>query len=212
MQHTLSRIHESLPLTARRAPPTLPFLLAYMSGLCGFFPATRYFIAPGLLPLVLFLFALFLTHDKTLSRKSIIVLCLAGFGYLAPALPDLTRSSNNIIYHIEEGKTSAVKGKIISPPRVLENRTYYMLELESFGTPPQRVNGIARVSVYKQHDIFKAGDRVGFDQVRLKIPRNFKNPGRFDYRLYLKSKGIDVTGTISKPETMKRSGRFDLPF
>ena len=29
------------PLTARQHPPILPFLLAYMSGLCGFFPATR---------------------------------------------------------------------------------------------------------------------------------------------------------------------------
>ena len=38
------------PLTARQHPPILPFLLAYMSGLCGFFPATRHFIAPGLLP------------------------------------------------------------------------------------------------------------------------------------------------------------------
>ncbi|MDE0848378.1 MAG: hypothetical protein OSA44_06170 [Nitrospinaceae bacterium] len=52
------------PLTARQHPPILPFLLAYMSGLCGFFPATRHFIAPGLLPLGLFLFALFLTHRK----------------------------------------------------------------------------------------------------------------------------------------------------
>jgi hypothetical protein len=26
------------PLTARQHPPILPFLLAYMSGLCGFFP------------------------------------------------------------------------------------------------------------------------------------------------------------------------------
>ena len=57
------------PLTARQHPPILPFLLAYMSGLCGFFPATRHFIAPGLLPLGLFLFALFLTHRKT--RESI---------------------------------------------------------------------------------------------------------------------------------------------
>ena len=102
------------PLTARQHPPILPFLLAYMSGLCGFFPATRHFIAPGLLPLGLFLFALFLTHRKT--RESIIVLFLAGFGYLVPALPDLTRPSNHILNHIQEGRTTVVLRKIIFVP------------------------------------------------------------------------------------------------
>ena len=69
-----------------------------------------------------------------------------------------------------------------------------------------------RVSLYKPHTPFAAGDRVRFNKIRLKIPRNFKNPGRFDYHLYLKSKGIDVTGNISRPETMERLDRFELPF
>ena len=198
------------PLTARQHPPILPFLLAYMSGLCGFFPATRHFIAPSLLPLGLFLFALFLTHRKT--RGSIIVLFLAGFGYLVPALPDLTRPSNHILNHIQEGRTTVVQGRLFSSPRVLADRTYYLLELESLGAPSIPVTGTVRVSIYKPHAIFKAGDRVRLNKIRLKIPRNFKNPGRFDYHLYLKSKGIDVTGNISRPETMERLGRFDLPF
>ena len=79
MPETLSQLKKLLPIgssvtlaAARRSPPLLPFLLAYMSGLCGFFPATRQFIVPGLLPLGFFLSALFLTHHKT--RKSFIVL------------------------------------------------------------------------------------------------------------------------------------------
>ncbi len=139
-----------------------------------------------------------------------IVLFLAGFGFLAPSFTDLTRPSNHILNHIEEGRTTAVEGRLVSTPRVLEDRTYYLLELESLGTRP--ITGTARVSVYKPHTVFKAGDRVRFNKIRLKIPRNFKNPGRFDYHLYLKSRGIDVTGNISRPETMERTGRFNLPF
>ena len=202
-----------LPPAARRPPPLLLFLLAYLSGLCAYFPATRFFIVPYLLPLGLFLLALFILHHKT--RKSvqeyIIVFFLAGFGCLAPALPDLTRPSNHILNQIQEGQTTVVQGKIFAPPRILEDRTYYLLELESLGSPPRVVSGTVRVSVYKPHTPFKAGDRVRFNKIRLKIPRNFKNPGRFDYHHYLKWRGIDVTGNISKIETMQRQGRFDLP-
>jgi competence protein ComEC len=208
----LTRVLEERPPLLERPPPILPFLLAYMSGLCVFFPATRQFIVPGSLPLCLFLFALYLVHHKArkLSLKSIVVLLLAGFGTLTPTLPELTRPANHILNHIQEGKTISVEGKIYSSPRVLVDRTYYLMELESLNT--QSISGTVRVSVYKPHTVFKAGDRVRFNKVRLKIPRNFKNPGRFDYHLYLKSRGIDVTGNISRPETMKRTGRFDLPF
>jgi competence protein ComEC len=210
MQQTLSQFNESLHPVVRRLPPLLPFLLAYMSGICGFFPATQTLIAPFLLPLSLFIIALYLTHFKT--QESIVVIVFAGFGYMAPALPDITRPANHILNHIQEGQTTAVKGKIFSPPLILEDRAYYLVELESLGIPSIPVIGTVRVSVYKPHTPFKAGDRVRFNKIRLKIPRNFKNPGRFDYHLYLKSKGIDVTGNISKPETMEQLGQFDLPF
>lgn len=206
----LTRVLEERPALLERPPPILPFLLAYMSGLCVFFPATRQFIVPGSLPLCLFLFALYLVHHKTRKLSSIVVLLLAGIGTLTPTFPELTRPSNHILNHIQEGKTTSVEGKIYSSPRVLTDRTYYLLELESLNTQP--ITGTVRVSVYKPHTVFKAGDRVRFNKIRLKIPRNFKNPGRFDYHLYLKSRGIDVTGIISRPETMEQVGRFDLPF
>ena len=121
----------------------------------------------------------------------------------------MTRPSNHILNHIQEGHTTSVTGRIISSPRILKDRTYYLLELESVDT--RSVTGMVRVSVYKPHTPFTAGDRVRFNKIRLKIPRNFKNPGRFDYHLYMTSRGIDVTGNISRPETMEQLGRFDLP-
>lgn len=163
----------SLPRITRRFPPLLPFLFAYMSGLCSFFPATRIFIFPFLLPLSLFLIALYATHHKI--REIIVVFILAVFGYIAPPIPKWTQPTNHILNQIQEGKTTVVQGKIFLPPRILEDRTYYLLELESLGTPLIPVTGTVRVSVYKSHTAFKAGDRVRFNKIRLKIPRNFKN-------------------------------------
>ena len=201
----------SLPSAVRH--PLLLFLLAYLSGLCIFFPTTRFFIAPYFLPLSLFLLALFILHYQTRKTTSqyILIFFLAGLGYLAPLLPDITRPSNHILNQIQEGQSTSVQGKIFAPPRILKDRTYYRLQLESLGTPPVATSGTVRVSVYKPHVPFKSGDRVRLHKIRLKIPRNFKNPGRFDYHHYLKWQGIDVTGNISRPETMEPLGQFDLP-
>ena len=206
-QNIISRVQKFSLL--EQPPPILPFLLAYLSGVCIYFPPTREFIVPGSLPLCLFFSSLFLIH-KGRILPSIVVLMFAGFGLLTPALPELSRPENHILNHIQEGKTTSVEGRIYSSPRVLADRTYYLLELESLNTQP--ITGTVRVSVYKPHTAFKTGDRIRFEKIRLKIPRNFKNPGRFNYHLYMKSRGIDVTGNVSRPETMKRVGRFDLPF
>lgn len=54
-----------------------------------------------------------------------------------------------------------------------------------------------RLSVYSLHDaaspprIFHYGERMRFS-ARLKLPRNFRNPGAFDYRGYLADRGIAV--------------------
>lgn len=196
-----------------RPTPLLPFLLAYISGLCVASPTIRQFVAPYLLPLSLFLLSLFLVRCNTskLWPKYIFILILAGFGYIAPTLTDLTRPSNHILNQVQEGRATTVQGKLFSSPRILEDRTYYRVELESLGDLPKPVIGTLRVSVYKPHTILKAGDRVRFNKIRLKIPRNFKNPGRFDYHRYLKSRGIDVTANISRPDTIEPLGRFDLP-
>jgi len=198
------QLQQSLPVL----PPVLPFLLAYMSGICGYFPLTRKFVGPGLLPLCGLLLALFLVHYK--NRKIIPIIVLLAFsGYLTPSLPDLNRPSNHILNHIQEGKTTSIEGRLYTSPRILKDRTYYRIRLDSLNNQP--VTGTAQVSVYKPHNVFKPGDRIQFNKIRLKVPRNFRNPGRFNYHLYLKSKGIDVTGNISRPETMEKTGHFDLP-
>ena len=75
-----------------------------------------------------------------------------------------------------------MEGRLYSPPQILEDRTYYLLEVKSIETQTgaKKVSGKARIAVYKPHDPLQAGDKVRFAKVRLKIQKNFKNPGRFD--------------------------------
>ncbi|VAX30401.1 hypothetical protein MNBD_NITROSPINAE05-1418, partial [hydrothermal vent metagenome] len=58
----------------------------------------------------------------------------------------------------------------------------------------------------------RAGDLIRFSKVRLKHPRNFRNPGAFDYRGFLKTRGIVATGSISKNSSIEKLGTRPLPF
>jgi competence protein ComEC len=194
-------------------PPILPFLLAFIAGLLG--KVAIFFIAPYLACVITLILAFFFLNRSTGNISHIKTATLAllfAFGLLYPekGSPPL----DNIVQHIKEGKTTSVEGKLYSPPQVLEDRTFYLLEVESIETETgtKKVSGRARIAIYKPHDLLQAGDKVRFAKVRLKIPRNFKNPGRFDYRSYLNSKGIHLIGNVSDPETLVRLGQFNLPF
>lgn len=196
-----------------RVPPILPFLLAFIAGLLG--NVAKFFIAPYLACIVTLILAIFFlnrsTENISHNRTAILVLLFA-FGLLYPEKNSLPL--DNLVHQVEEGKITSVEGRLYSPPQVLEDRTFYLLEVESIETKTgtKKVSGRARIAVYKPHDLLQAGDKIRFAKVRLKIPRNFKNPGRFDYRSYLKSKDIHVIGNISNPETIIRLEQFDLPF
>ena len=50
--------------------------------------------------------------------------------------------------------------------------------------------------------IFHYGDRIRFT-AKLKLPRNFRNPGAFDYQGYLADRGIAALGS-AKIEDVER--------
>ncbi len=196
-----------------RIPPILPFLLAFIAGLLG--NEAKHFIAPYLacsFTLGLSLFFFYRSTANPSYKKTAILALLFLFGLIYQS--QNTARPENVARHIEEGKLTAVQGKLFSPPQVLEDRTFYLLETESIDTKTgtEKVSGRVRIAVYKPHDLLQSGDKVRFEKIRLKIPRNFKNPGRFDYHSYLNSKGIDLIGNVSKPENIFRLGQFELPF
>ena len=194
-------------------PPLLPFLLAFIAGLIG--DEAKHFIAPYhacIFTLALSLFFLYRSTQKPSSIKFATLALLFLFGWFYPG--EKTADPHNISHHIKEGEITTLQGRLYTPPQVQEDRTYYLLEAETIEarTGTRNVSGKVRVAVYKPHKLLQSGYKVRFEKIRLKIPRNFKNPGRFDYRSYLNSRGIDVIGNVSKPETIIRLEPFDLPF
>ena len=150
-----------------RVPPILPFPLAFIAGLLG--NVAKFFIAPYLACVSTLILAIFFLNRSTkkISHNRIAILALLfAFGLLYPekGSPPL----DNIAHYIKEGKTTSVEGRLYSPPQVLEDRTFYLLEVESIETETEakKVSGRARIAVYKPHNLLQAGDKVRFDKVR----------------------------------------------
>ena len=60
--------------------------------------------------------------------------------------------------------------------------------------------------------VFHYGDRIRFS-AKLKLPRNFRNPGAFDYEGYLADRGIAALGStkIENVERFPASPATDSP-
>lgn len=73
-----------------------------------------------------------------------------------------------------------------------------------------KVKGKLRLTVYEQFDDIGYGDVIYF-WGKIRRPRNFNNPGGFDYELYLKRKGITVTSTAKGRNFIFKAGTARSP-
>lgn len=184
--------------------PLLPLFLAYVGGILFALPAARLFLFPSVVPSAIVLAAagLVLLRKKHGAFIWILLACFLAIGYAAPGLPDRFRPESHILNHLREGEPAEVSGNIVQPPLIYPERTRYVVELTSirYGENAVPVSGLARITVYAEAvSPLQLGDAVRFEKTRLKRPRNFKNPGRFDYKRYMDSAGISVAGNTSHP-------------
>lgn len=97
-------------------------------------------------------------------------------------------------------KNVTLVGTIVKPPENFNRKTRLYLESELLSSNEQtfKVSGVVRITIYKKKLSYQYGDRISIHGIRLRLPRNFKNEGAFDYEQYLKNQGIYVTGSVSK--------------
>jgi competence protein ComEC len=93
-------------------------------------------------------------------------------------------------------KKVSIEGILYKPPEVLENKTRLYLDVKKLSD--RDANGKARITLYRDTTNADYKDRVRIRNVRLYMPRNFKNPGGFDYKRYMEDLGIYVIGSIGK--------------
>ena len=111
-----------------------------------------------------------------------------------------TFATDHISHHTTFSKT-LIQGRIISFADHYTNRVRYVLACESIYDEAlnQRipVSGNIYLTIYYPEHLPEIGDRVEFSSA-IKAPRNFANPGAFDYKRYLMLNSIFGTAYTSK--------------
>jgi competence protein ComEC len=195
--------------------PLLPYFLVYLSGLLAALPASQNFLFPYFLSLATAITGAFLFawSRRNPPIKAMILVLLFPLGFSAPGWQDRLRPDHHILNHVQEGQRAVVEGWVEDMPTVYPDKVQYRVHLQQItykGSLPVPVSGTARITLYQSENPFRAGDRLRIHRTKLKRPRNFKNPGRFDYVHYTRSQGIDVLGGVSKAKYIERLGTMPL--
>ena len=113
--------------------------------------------------------------------------------YLRPHFPP------NHMFHYAGKERVNVEGLLYRRPIPSPRRTKLYLRVEKIHLADGfiRARGNVLISVKEYRGDLRYGDRIRFI-ARLSHPRNFNNPGGFDYRQFLACKGIWVTGYLKK--------------
>ena len=101
------------------------------------------------------------------------------------------------ISKIPDRHTVMLSGTIYRPPQREEGKTvvYLMAEGVSLGNTMNPATGRVRITMRDPVVPLRYGYQVRMKS-KLYLPRNFRNPGSFDYEGYLRRKGVLVTGYV----------------
>ena len=104
---------------------------------------------------------------------------------------------------IDPAKTVSVIGRVVTLPEPSDGRQRFLMHPERIdgldGQLPRRI----RISLYADEPVIGAGERWRLP-LRLRRPRGFMNPVRFDYEEWLASEHIDATAYVTDPARAQR--------
>ncbi len=98
----------------------------------------------------------------------------------------------------DDGETLILAGCVVEPPAFTVDREQFVLELE----PGARANVSLSVKEGDEPPRLRYGQRVEFD-ARVRRPRNYRNPGAFDYARYLARQQIYWTASARADTPIK---------
>ena len=100
---------------------------------------------------------------------------------------------------------TTVEGAIVESPERDDDRTVMVVAVDHVGRDAARrvARGRLRLGVRGDASAVHYGDRVRFDVI-LRRPRNFDNPGSFDFVAHLARRGIRVTAFVWDAATIER--------
>ena len=179
--------------------PFLPLTLALIAGILlgELIPSVVSLYAIGLLLCVcMLLWSMLWRRRLFLTQFLVLFLVLAAGAFLIqrainPAIPP------NHVSLIPDREKVTLTGTILLPPQREAKETVFYLQTEevSLGNTTASGTGKVRITIRDPAVPLQYGYRVRL-LVKLYHPRNFKNPGSFDYAGYLRRQGVLVTGYV----------------
>jgi len=180
--------------------PLIPIVIAYIVGLT----AGEYLDIPRTVLYVIiigltFLSAVWNLRSWPILRTSAILVLFLLLGILLVGLHLRPHFSPNHVFHYAGKGRVNVEGLLTQRAVPSPMRTKLYLRVERIYLPDGLINarGNLLITVKEYGGDLRYGDRIRFIG-RLSHPRNFNNPGAFDYRRFLACKGIWVTGYLEK--------------
>ena len=192
--------------TVRR--PLIYLLIAYLGGiLWGYYlPVDRFILISLLVPAVPAAAVAMALRLKRCTLALIFCACILSGNLLiactiAPSLP-----SNHLSRYIT-GKKLVLEGFLYKAPQDFPAKTrYYVLAQKIIEKDRELpVTGKLLLTVRQPHARLGYGDVVRFS-CRMRLPKNFNNPGSFNYQRYLAFQGIFVTASLDAKHTMVKVG------
>ena len=190
--------------------PLVPILLAFISGIVSahlLVPDQSYFI-PYLCLIIGFIITLFLV-TKNRTKTFILIPLFLSLG----SLSYLTKYQSFVLKTLaEQQQPVKLEGVILQPPKVEGQRARFAVKVNQvFGKAGRhwKVSEKVLVTVYSFEGVFSPGDRIRFP-ARLGSFKNFNNPGRYDYELAMKTKGIVCAASVSDGRYIVLMGRGGL--
>ena len=173
-----------------------PLLLPALACISGAFAGGRLFDEIWVVGLFLLLFLLFLsvfvrnrTRETFLWFLSVLFFLVCGISMAS--ILEQGQSEHSIYQYSKKGKLT-ISGTVCGKPERGERRVKLLLSdvsVKEKGHEPYKAEGRLTVYVYGLKHHVRCADRVTV-QSEIRLPRNFANPGGFDYERFLALKGI----------------------
>ncbi len=136
--------------------------------------------------------------------------CLAGLYFVRAAEERRELEKNGLRPYLEEEAVPEWTAGLCKDPEEAADHLTLLLQLESVQRKEsvRALHSRCRLVVYhgdgpEAGGRWRAGDRIRF-RAALRFPRNFSNPGMFDYRAFLERQDILLIGTLKTPAQLER--------
>ncbi len=176
-------------------------VLAGELGAAAWAPPAALLVAPAV-PLLLWLATGRWRRGLAWTAVAVAALALGAArmrGVTAPVLPAAH------VARLRLPLATALEGRIVAAPERRAGRTVLLVEAAAVGRGAARrpACGLVRLAIRHPARRWRYGERLRVE-TRLRAPRNFENPGRFDYVGRLARQGVRVTASAWNGDQVER--------